>query len=119
MAKKQNLNSSIINNSNGTITSTAAGTSTITASPSGYFAINSTISTPKFKYNVLGHQIEIDGSYGDPQTAMCIALINVLGIKYYDELKKQNVSFSGKLGEFLEENLKSYYRDNKIEEVLN
>lgn len=77
-----------------------------------------TISFNKFTYHVLGQDIEVDSAYGDPSTGMCVALINTLGIKYYEELKKQKISFPGKLGEFLEENLKSYYRDQKIEQVI-
>lgn len=103
-------------------TNSTAGTTTITNN--GYVLTNGTSNTisfsaPKFKYVVLGEEVEQEGHCGDAQTGMCIALINVLGIKYYDELKKQRISFSGNLGDFLEEKLKAYYRDNKIEEMLN
>ena len=87
-------------------------------SPSLTLSGSSTISFNKFTYHVLGQDIEVDSAYGDPSTGMCVALINTLGIKYYEELKKQKISFHGKLGEFLEENLKSYYRDQKIEQVI-
>ena len=87
-------------------------------SPSLTHTGSSTISFNKFTYHVLGQDIEVDSPYGDAMTGMCIALINTLGIGYYEELKKQKISFPGKLGDFLEENLKSYYRDQKIEQVI-
>lgn len=80
--------------------------------------VQNVISNSKFCYEVLGERIESDSVYGDPSTGMCIALINTLGIGYYAELKKQNISFQGKIGEFLEEKLKAYYRDQKIEQVI-
>lgn len=90
------------------------GSTLLTANTSG-----STIFTvSKFHYEVLGQKIEMDSTYGDPTMAMCIALINTLGISYYAELKKQHISFHGKIGEFLEEQLRAYYRDQKIEQVI-
>ena len=106
MSKRINSTAGIATNTNGGYVVSNSNTGTIS------------LSAPKFKYIVLGEEVEQEGHYGDAQTGMCIALINVLGIKYYDELKKQRISFSGNLGDFLEEKLKAYYRDNKIEEVL-
>lgn len=79
---------------------------------------NSVFSIAKFHYEILGQKIESDSTYGDPTMAICIALINTLGISYYAELKKQHISFQGKIGEFLEEQLIAYCRDQKIEQVI-
>lgn len=105
-----------LSHSNSTLTlsgSTSSAIYTTTTTGSTIFTISNKVS-----YEVLGKKIEIDSTYGDPTMAMCIALINTLGIEYYAELKKQNISFHGKIADFLEENLKAHYRDQKIEQVL-
>jgi len=88
---------------------------TVSATNSNHVLLSS---IQKYKYNILGEDIESDSVYGDQSIAMIIALINVLGIKYYVELKKQGITLHGKVGDFLEYKLKSYLRDDKIEEVL-
>jgi hypothetical protein len=78
-------------------------------------SFNTTIA--KAKYHILGEDVEIDG-YIDGTTAMMIATLNVLGKPYYEELKKNNVSFSNKIEEYLKARFKVLERDTKIDSIL-
>ena len=78
-------------------------------------SFNTTIA--KAKYHILGEDVEIDG-YIDGTTAMMIATLNVLGKPYYDELKKNNVSFSNEIEDFLKAKFKVMERDSKIDSIL-
>lgn len=94
---------------NSVLVASSGGNPTWTTTSSNYYTIS------KNKYNILGKEIE--GGY-DMNLAICVSLINIHGVRLYDELKKQGVTFHGEIGDFLEENLKSYYRDMKIEQVI-
>jgi hypothetical protein len=78
-------------------------------------SFNTTIS--KVKYHILGEDVEVDG-YIDGTTAMMISTLNVLGKPYYDELKKNNVSFSNDIEEYLKVKFKVMERDTKIDSIL-
>lgn len=69
-------------------------------------------------YQILGNDI-VSSSF-DSMLAMCIASINLLGIEYYVELKKQGVKIGDeKIKDFLEYQLISYKRNKKIEDLTN
>jgi hypothetical protein len=76
-----------------------------------------TIQPQKTTYHFLGEDISIDGHY-DANVAQTIALINCIGWKYYEEIQKQGVSFSGELKEILEQRYKTHTRDQKINNIL-
>lgn len=95
---------------------------TISGSSGSILTVNNGLvnySQPSTKYIVLGTEIEIDSYYTDYNLANSIALINTLGKPYYDEIKKQNISFPDKIEEFLEKEFKIIERDNKIKQILN
>jgi hypothetical protein len=71
----------------------------------------------KAKYHILGEDVEVSG-YVDGTTAMMISTLNVLGKPYYDELKKNNVSFSNEIEDFLKQKFKILERDTKIDSIL-
>lgn len=71
----------------------------------------------KSKYHILGEDVEVSG-YLDGTTAMMISTLNVLGKPYYDELKKNNVSFSNEIEDFLKQKFKILERDTKIDSIL-
>lgn len=76
-----------------------------------------TIQPAKTTYHILGEDVEVEG-YKDFNVASCVALINVLGKPYYDELKKQDVYFPSELEEYLEKKFVILERDRKINEVI-
>lgn len=76
----------------------------------GYSAI-STI------YHILGEDFET-GNYLDGTTAVMISTLNVLGRPFYEELKKNNVSFPKEMDEFIQQRLKVLERDMKIESII-
>ena len=65
----------------------------------------------------MGEDVEVSG-YIDGTTAMMISTLNVLGKPYYDELKKNNVSFSNEIEDFLKQKFKILERDTKIDSIL-
>jgi len=78
-------------------------------------SFNTTIA--KTKYHILGEDVEVSG-YIDGTTAMMISTLNILGKPYYDELKKNNVSFSNEIEDFLKQKFKILERDTKIDSIL-
>ncbi len=78
--------------------------------------INS-IYTATVKYHILGEDVEVSGHI-DGNTAMMISTLNVLGKPFYDELKKNKISFSNDIEAYLERKFRVIERDEKIEEVL-
>lgn len=78
-------------------------------------SFNTTIS--KSKYHILGEDIEVSG-YIDGTTAMMIATLNVLGKPFYDELKKNNVSFSNEIEDFIKQKFKILQREDRIDSIL-
>jgi len=79
--------------------------------------IFNTTTIAKTKYHILGEDVEVSG-YIDGTTAMMISTLNVLGKPYYDELKKNNVSFSNEIEDFLKQKFKILERDTKIDSIL-
>lgn len=71
----------------------------------------------KTTYHILGEDVEV--SFGiDASTAMMISTLNVLGKPFYDELKKNKVSFSSEIEDFLKQKFKILERDDRIESIL-
>lgn len=71
----------------------------------------------KTTYHVLGEDIEVD-DYGDPHLAIAISTLNVLGRPFYEELKKNKISFPQEMDEFIQQRLKVLERDMKIESII-
>ena len=108
--------------------STVSGQSTVTNTLGSYntaigssalgiygTSFNTTIS--KTKYHILGEDVEVSG-YIDGTTAMMISTLNVLGKSYYDELKKNNVSFSNEIEDFIKQKFKILQREDRIDSIL-
>lgn len=75
------------------------------------------ITPPTHDYYILENKVV--GNSFDTILAMIIASINLHGIEYYVELKKQGVKIHDeKVKEFLEYQLTSYGRNKKIEEII-
>lgn len=69
------------------------------------------------KYHILGEDFDSNG-YLDGTTAVMISTLNVLGRPFYEELKKNNVSFPDDMDEFIQQRLKVLERDMKIESII-
>lgn len=91
--------------------------SATTVSSPGLYGTSFNTTLAKTKYHILGEDVEVSG-YIDGTTAMMISTLNVLGKPYYDELKKNNVSFSNEIEDFLKHKFKILERDNKIDSIL-
>lgn len=88
---------------------------TMTVLPGGGQTISITPLT--HDYYILGNKVV--GDSFDTLLSMIIASVNLNGIEYYVELKKQGVNIHDeKVKDFLEYQLKSYERNKKIEEII-
>ena len=58
------------------------------------------------------------GLYGTSFNIVMISTLNILGKPYYDELKKNNVSFSNEIEDFLKQKIKILERNTKIDSIL-
>ena len=96
---------------------TTGGLSTGTTTTGTYTTSYYTTATLKSFYHLMGEDIEVEG-FTDLNIASTIALINTLGWKYYEELKKNNVTFSTDLEYILEQRYKVYVREQKINSIL-
>ena len=105
-----NISTNTFNVSN---TTTTVGTTLINVSSGTSY----TISQNKVKYNVLGKEIEVEG-YRNFEISLCLALINTNGIEFYLELKKQEITFPNEIGELLEAEIVSHFRNKKIDSVI-
>ena len=97
-------------------TSTAySGTSISSGVASGYYnTISSNVSS---SYDVLGEVITID-EFPNDIISQNLSLINILGWKYYDELKKNNFNFPDKISKLLERKIKVLKREEKINDIV-
>lgn len=101
----------------------SSGSQILSISASNVFTSTTTTNTftatvSKTTYNVLGEDVEVEG-IRDGLVAMNIALINIHGRKYYEELKKQNIYFHGDLDDAIQRRLTIIDRDQKIDSVVN
>ena len=130
--KKSKIYTGASGTSSGTIyTVSSAGTSTIVnanttlsvnnnpwlAGSTTFVGYNNTVLN-KTNYSVLGRDIEVT-AYKDSVTAMIISMINVLGIEFYTEYKKQDAgSLPKEIEDFLERELVSHKRSKAINKIL-
>jgi hypothetical protein len=107
----QQLNSIFTGNSQ-------AGSYTQTINTIGY----SQIAPQKTSYFILGREIKIEG-YKDMNLAMLITNININGIEFYIEFKKQfdssEIHINEEVTSFLENELTSYKRNKGIDKIIN
>ena len=82
--------------------------------PIGTIGMPGTIGIAKSSYHILGEDVEFNG-YKDGMTTVIISTLNVLGKPFYDELKKNGVSFPDEIESFL----KIKFRDLRIDDILN
>lgn len=75
------------------------------------------IQVPKTTYHVLGEDIQVK-YHSDPQLVVAISTLNVLGKPFYDELKKNSLTFPSEIEEYLEIKFKVLERDKKIKDIL-
>ena len=108
------LSSIASNNAGSVITTTGTTTGNWLYSSSGF---NSSIKNTA-KYNILGEDIEFPNLIQDIQVGINLSLINLLGKTYYDELKKNGVSFVSEIDKVLKEKLKIHERDKKISTII-
>jgi hypothetical protein len=71
----------------------------------------------KITYHVLGEDIQVDG-YVDPNLAVTISTLNVLGKPFLDELHKNSTFLPTEIEEYLEVKFKILERDRKIKDIL-
>jgi hypothetical protein len=112
MAKKMKsptTTTTTISNNSGTI---------LTTSNSGNMNyITTGYSYTTSKYHILGEDFESNVAL-DGTTAVMISTLNILGRPFYEELKKNNVSFPDDMDEFIQQRLKVLERDMKIESII-
>jgi hypothetical protein len=107
--------------SSGTLIVSGTNSNITTSTTNGQYlvyggsTINYTMS--KTTYHILGEDIQIDG-YTDPNLAVVISTLNVLGKPFYDELKKNNITLPLEIEEYLEVKFKILERDRKIKDIL-
>ena len=101
------------------ISSTSSNT-TITNGTAGSYVVygnGNTLSFAKTTYHVLGEDIQVD-SYVNAEVGIAISTLNILGKPFYDQLKKNNVSFPKEIEDYLEQKFKILERDRKIKDIL-
>jgi hypothetical protein len=110
-------NTTISGGQNNTITGSGAYNTAIGSSSLGIYGTSFNTTISKAKYHIFGEDVEVEG-YIDGTTAMMISTLNVLGKPYYDELKKNNVSFSNEIEDFLKQKFKILQREDRIDSIL-
>lgn len=78
---------------------------------------NYTITQTKYKYHILGEDVELE-TYSSPELISIIATLNILGEPYYRQLKLNNMSFGKELEDFIEKRLKVLKRDETIDKLI-
>ena len=119
MLKKKSTSTST-SNSASTISISNSNGSTLTTTPTTGGNVNYVTTGYSFttsKYHILGEEFETNG-YLDGTTAVMISTLNVLGKPFYEELKKNNVSFPNDMDEFIQQRLKVLDRDKKIDSII-
>jgi hypothetical protein len=122
--KSRYSNRNISSSSYGTINVSGTGGTTASTGSGYVYAPYITTSSSSVNiqpsthtYNIFGK--DVLGSSFDTLLSMMIASINLLGIEYYVELKKQGVEIHDeKVKDYLEYQLISYQRNKKIEDII-
>ena len=101
------------------VSGTNSNTTITTGTPGSYivYGNGNTLSFAKTTYHVLGEDIQVD-SYANAELGIAISTLNMLGKPFYDQLKKNNVSFPTEIEEYLEKKFKILERDRKIKDIL-
>lgn len=86
-------------------------------SSNGILYTTGTIYNSKSIYNILGKDVKVDG-YKDTNLALILSLINTLGLDFYMEIKKNDISLPPDIKEILEEEIVKYNRDKSIEKIV-
>jgi hypothetical protein len=107
----KNLPNISVDGTNNNLISSSSGTWNTTAQITPNYNYNVT------KYNIFGEEVEID-SGRDPFLAQNLALINVLGKPFYEELIKNGFVFTEKIESILQKKFRILERDKKINSVL-
>jgi hypothetical protein len=119
LKKKSTSTSTSTSNSASTISISNSNSSTLTTTTTGgnlnYVTTGYSFTTAK--YHILGEDFETNG-YLDGTTVIMISTLNVLGKPFYEELKKNNVSFPNDMDEFIQQRLKVLDRDKKIDSII-
>ena len=95
----------------------SANGATLTTSNSNINYVTSGYSAISTIYHILGEDFDTS-NYLDGTTAVMICTLNVLGRPFYEELKKNKISFPQKMDEFIQQRLKVLERDSKIESII-
>lgn len=97
------------------ISTTVSGTSLV------YNGSSFSIGASKTIYHILGEDVEVsnNGHYRDSNLITNIAIINVLGKPFLDELHKNNTFFPSEIEDYLEKKFKWLERDKKIDNIIN
>ena len=107
--------------STGILTTTGSITGNLNVSSSGsgnWLLYNNGAQWPQMTtYEVLGMKVEVGGSKNF-ELAISISLINRLGIEFYSDLIKQGIDFPTEISDILDKELSIYYRDSKINKIL-
>jgi hypothetical protein len=82
-----------------------------------YKMYGNNILLPKTTYHVLGQDIQVEG-FANVELGIAMSTLNILGKPFYDQLKKNNVSFPIEIEEFLEKEFKALERNSKIEYII-
>lgn len=108
----------LCSNQNSTTTSIWSGSPTynVSSSVSPRVSLSQNLNRTSKKYNILGEEIEIQDD--DEFLAQNLALINVLGKSYYDELLKNGFEFCEQVDKILKEKFIVLERDRKINSVI-
>lgn len=104
------------------ITGSSSNTSTTVSGTSlVYNGSSFTIGASKTTYHILGEDVEISssGHYRDSNLITNIAILNVLGKPFLDELHKNNSFFPSEIEDYLEKKFKWLERDKKIDDIIN
>ena len=116
MAKKMK-SPTTTTSSNGTLTTSNSGATLTTSYNGNINYVTTGYSFTTAKYHILGEDFETNG-YLDGTTVIMISTLNVLGKPFYEELKKNNVSFPNDMDEFIQQRLKVLDRDKKIDSII-
>jgi hypothetical protein len=119
MAKKMKNPTTTTTTTSTTISTgvSSANGATLTTSNSNINYVTSGYSAISTIYHILGEDFDTS-NYLDGTTAVMICTLNVLGRPFYEELKKNKISFPQKMDEFIQQRLKVLERDSKIESII-
>ena len=116
--KKKNYNTTSTTNG-GVVLTTTTGSNLVTAGSNLVYG-GSTMNwhmNVRTTYHVLGEDIQVENN-SDPHLVIAISTLNVLGKPFYDELRKNNLTFPSEIEEYLEIKFKVLERDKKIKDIL-